>query len=130
MLESIRRKLERRRRDVARAPLVYLLQWVAAHAVDPYVRVPARRDLVTLIEHDIGERLRGLADAGAFLFFGIPDAAAFGDPGISLRLVEDGRHPLGTVALVAEPLVAWILSGGAGASGWRSPGRLTLADLG
>lgn len=126
MISAIRRQISRRRRDRARGPLIDLLRACAGHAMAPLAGQEISLELLQLAERGISAGLAALADAGALDYFGIRDAAELGEPPVTLRLLSDEGH----ATVVVEPLVTWIFAGGARGVGWRSPARLTLADLG
>jgi hypothetical protein len=119
-------RLQRTRRALARPPLRQLIQWTLVHAMRPFVYgPPATRSFVAMLRAAVARRFSELADAGAFLYFGIMDAADFGEPEIGF-LAVDGD---GTIAVDAEPLIAWVFGGGARGVGWRRPDELTEDDL-
>lgn len=130
MISSINRKLARRRRDRARGPLIALLRSCAGHAMLPYSGMRLEPSVMVGCEMAIGRALRALADRGAFLHFGISSGSEFGNPSISIYVVDDGRPPYGKMTVAVESLLTWVFAGGAAGRGWRDARYLTASDLG
>lgn len=81
--------------------------------------------LLVLCQLAVERGFAALADAGALAYFGIRDSADLGNAPVTLRMLSDEGH----ATVLVEPLVTWIFAGGARGAGWRSPARLTPADL-
>ena len=113
-------------RDTARGPLTALLHAAYRRACAPLAGSDVTVEVLQAAERAVQDALGELADAGAFRFFGIPDAGAFGRPPITF-LIHDAE---GGVMLETRPLVAWVFAGGRGRAGWKRPAAVTLGDLG
>jgi hypothetical protein len=129
VISTIRRKLARGRRDLARGPLDQLVRFCAVHAMTPYAGRDLTADLMATCTRAVERELAEIADRGAFRYFGIADARALGVPPVELYVFDDGAPPYGKVAIDAVPVVAWVLAGGARGQGWRSADQLVSDDL-
>jgi hypothetical protein len=129
VISTIRRKMARGRRDMARRPLDHLVRFCAVHAMAQYAGRDLTADLMATCSRAVERELAAIADRGAFRYFGIVDARALGVPPVELYVVDDGKPPYGKVAIDAAQVVAWVLAGGARGQGWRGAGQLTADDL-
>lgn len=126
MLEADLRRIRRARRGLARGPLRVLLEYACARAILPLAGELIEDERVIRRALDLTEAaIWRLADARAFLYFGIRCAAELGPMLVHLQQLDE----VGTVRVVVGDAVEAILMGGARRSGWTSPRDLTVEDL-
>jgi hypothetical protein len=124
MIDTIARKLRDRRRVLARKPLADLLLWAGYHALVPHRGIEMDARSVAMLEDEVLMAMHRLADTGVLAYFGIREAAEFGDPPVRVHVIAS-PPPWGHTEVDVWPLVDWVMDGGARARGWMSPGSMT-----
>lgn len=125
MIREDLRRLRAQQRKIAIRPLTYFVEWITVYAVRRYYGIRLDRGWDALVEHEFRRELGRVANAGAFRYFGIRNAAELGDPDVIVRQLDR----MGTIAVDPRPIVRLILQRGAVANGWVETGDLSLSDL-
>ena len=125
MLSADLRRIAKRRRQLARAPLRRLLEQAAFRAIAPLTDLYFTETVIRRAHELVQEAFERLADAGALSYFGLRDSAELGYLPVSLVQVDE--H--GSVRVEVDEAVETVLAGAARRDGWVSPQRLTVEDL-